>query len=82
MFGKSKKGPMSYRDLEKKYNSLELDYEILVEKTSSELYKTIIDGDFNIKYENNCLREQNKDLRKTIKELKAEIKELNAVYKK
>ena len=70
MFGKSKKGPMSYRDLEKKYNSLELDYEILVEKTSSELYKTIIDGDFNIKYENDCLREQNKDLRKTIKELK------------
>lgn len=30
MFGKSKKGPMSYRDLEKKYNSLELDYELLI----------------------------------------------------
>ena len=42
MFGKSKKGPMSYRDLEKKYNSLELDYELLIEKTSSELYKAII----------------------------------------
>lgn len=82
MFFKSKKGPMSYRDLEKKYNSLELDYELLIEKTSSELYKSIIDGDFNLKYENNCLREQNKDLRKKIKELKAEIKELNTVYKK
>ena len=82
MFGKSKKGPMSYSDLEKKYNSLELDYEILIEKTSSELYKSIIDGDFNLKYENDCLREQNKDLRKTIKKLKNEIKELNAVYKK
>ena len=82
MFGKSKKGPMNYRDLEKKYNSLELDYELLIEKTSSELYKAIIDGDLNIKYENNCLREQNKDLRKAIKELKAEIKELNTVYKK
>lgn len=82
MFGKSKKGPMSYRDLKKKYNSLKLDYEILVEKTSSELYKTIIDGYLNIKYENDSLIEQNKDLRKTIKELKAEIKELNSVYKK
>jgi archaellum component FlaC len=82
MFGKSKKGLISYRDLEKKYNSLELDYEILIEKTSSELYKTIIDGDFNLKYENDCLREQNKDLRKTIKKLKNEIKELNSVYKK
>lgn len=82
MFGKNKKVPMSYRDLKKKYNSLELEYELLVEKTSSELYKTIIDGDLNIKYENNCLIEQNKDLRKTIKELKAEIKELNTVYKK
>ena len=82
MFGKSKKGPMSYRDLEKKYNSLELDYELLIEKTSSELYKAIIDGDFTLKYENDSLIEQNKDLRKTIKELKAEIKELNTVYKK
>lgn len=82
MFGKNNKEPMSYRDLEKKYNSLELDYEILIEKTSSELYKSIIDGDFNLKYENDCLREQNKDLRKTIKKLKNEIKELNAVYKK
>ena len=82
MFGKSKKEPMNYSDLEKKYNSLELDYEILIEKTSSELYKSIIDGDFNLKYESDCLREQNKDLRKTIKKLKNEIKELNAVYKK
>ena len=82
MFGKSKKGPMSYRDLEKKYNSLELDYEILIEKTSSELYKSIIDGDFNLKYENDSLKEQDKDLRKTIKELKAEVKDLKAVYKK
>ena len=82
MFGKSKKRPMSYRDLEKKYNSLELDYELLIEKTSSELYKAIIDGDFTLKYENDSLKKQNKDLRKTIKELKAEIKELNTVYKK
>ena len=82
MFGKSKKVPMSYRDLKKKYNSLELDYELLIEKTSSELYKSIIDGDFTLKYENDFLKKQNKDLRKTIKELKAEIKELNTVYKK
>ena len=82
MFIKNKKRQLDYRELEKKYNSLELDYEILVEKTSSELYKTIIDGDFELKYENDSLREQNKDLRKTIKELKAEIKKLNTVYKK
>ena len=82
MFGKSKKGPMSYRDLEKKYNSLELDYELLIEKTSSELYKTIIDGDFDLKYENDNLRKQNKELRIENRKLKAEIKELNAVYKK
>ena len=82
MFSKNKKRQLNYRELEKKYNSLKLDYEILVEKTSSELYKTIIDGYLNIKYENDSLIEQNKDLRKTIKELKAEIKELNTVYKK
>ena len=82
MFIKNKKRQLDYRELEKKYNSLELNYEILIEKTSSELYKDIIDGDFELKYENDSLIEQNKDLRKTIKELKAEIKKLNTVYKK
>lgn len=82
MFSKNKKRQLDYKELEKKYNSLELNYEILIEKTSSELYKAIIDGDFDLKYENDSLREQNKDLRKTIKELKAEIKKLNTVYKK
>ena len=61
MFGKSKKGPMSYRDLEKKYNSLELDYELLIEKTSSELYKAIIDGDFTLKYENDSLKKEERE---------------------
>ena len=62
MFSKNKKRQLDYRELEKKYNSLELNYEILIEKTSSELYKAIIDGDFELKYENDSLREQNKDL--------------------
>ena len=82
MFIKNKKRQLDYRELEKKYNSLELNYEILIEKTCAEWYKARIDGDFERKYENDSLREQNKDLRKTIKELKAEIKKLNTVYKK
>ena len=82
MFSKNKKRQLDYRELEKKYNSLELDYELLIEKTSSELYKAIIDGDFTLKYENDSLKKQNRALRKAIKELKAEIKELNAVYEK
>ena len=81
MFIKNKKRQLDYRELEKKYNSLELNYEILIEKTSSELYKAIIDGDFELKYENDSLREQNKDLRKTIKELKQALR-LLALFQK
>lgn len=82
MFSKNKKRQLDYRELEKKYNSLELNYEILIEKTSSELYKAIIDGDFELKYENENLRKQNKELRIENRKLKTDIKKLNTVYKK
>ena len=45
MFSKNKKRQLDYRELEKKYNSLELNYEILVEKVKTAAKKIEVSED-------------------------------------